>query len=68
MDRITKLKSELQSAYLKLLEARAHEYISKKLNGRLVLEIRKGEITNMFDQAVIAGSSAVDFYMDKISS
>lgn len=60
------IKDELQDMYWQLIKTRADEYIDKQLTGRLVIDFQKGRINSVFDQAVIAGVSAVLFYQNKV--
>ena len=60
------IKQELQDTYWKFIKKRADEYMDKTLTGRLVIDFQKGRINSVFDQSVIAGASAVNFYMDKL--
>lgn len=62
------LESQLQKSYLKLVEAKTKEYIEKRLQARLVISFDKGKIMSIQDQAIIAGGSVVDFYLQKVLS
>ncbi len=65
MGKTLKLKNELQESLWKFIKTRTGEYIENNLSGRLVIDFRKGDITQVFDNAVIAGSTVVDFYLDE---
>ena len=60
------IKTELQLAYWEFIKKRAEEYQNRQLTGRLVIDFQKGKINSIFDQGVIAGASALYFYMEKL--
>ena len=67
MGRTLDLKNELQETYWKFITQRTKEYIENSLSGRIVIELRKGEIQQIYDQAVIAGSTAANYYLDDVA-
>jgi len=58
----------LQEYYLQWFEAKAREYMSHRLRGRIIMEFNDGHISNVYNQEVIAGATAIDFSLKKIDT
>ena len=58
----------LQEYYLQWFDTKAREYMHHKLRGRIIMEFSNGHISNVYNQEVIAGATAIDFSLKKIDT
>ena len=63
---LTPLLNDLQEKYKEYVLAKWDESIRLKLQTRLVISFNNGYVTGIQDQAIIAGSSILDLYTQRV--
>lgn len=63
---IESIDEEIQKKYKEFVLARWYECITKRLQVRIVINFDSGKVTSIQDQAIIAGSSVLDMYSQKV--
>lgn len=63
---LEKKESELQEKYFRYVQSKWKECIEKGLQTRIIINFDNGRVTSIQDQAIIAGSSVLDTYINKV--